>query len=200
VAAVTGPEPHPCELLGGYVLGLLGPVESAVVEHHLLSCDACCEETADLVRVAALLAPRRRHRPWRRVAAVAAAGVAAAAVVAAVLAAFLPAPALPVTRVALRSTLPGSAASGTAVLSRRPWGTQIVLAAHHLPPSDAGYTAEVVGTSGSVVPLGSWGPTPDRSALVELATSLSPGRIARVVIVADGLTILEGRPPPPVHA
>lgn len=194
---MTGPDPHPCELLGAYVLGLCDPPEAASVEAHLLACEGCCEETAGLARVVALLSHRRPRR--RRVAvALAAAAVVAVAALAGLLALLSGTVAPRAARVALRPAGPAPAASGSALLSSRAWGTEIVLRVRGLPPTATTYTAEVLTTDGTRLAVGSWGPTPDHSAVVELAAPVPTTHIARLIVVrSGGPAILEGGPAPP---
>lgn len=131
-------------------------------------------------RLAAAAASAVHHRRRRaRAALAAAAAVASAAAALALL--VLPAQSVAPTRgMALR----GAAATGTAQLEAKAWGTQIVLTADQLP-RDALLTAVAYGPGGEST-VGSWSSPPNGRAIVELATNLGPRSIKRLIVFRSG--------------
>lgn len=121
---------------------------------------------------------RRRLRRLR-------AATAAAAGVAVVAAAFAVAPALtptPGTSYQLRaeaSSSPGVA--GRVTLLRKPWGTELALSLHGLPPH-ASCQVIVTGVGGQRSTIGDWAATPDRSARLDAASDMSPAQLASVTV------------------
>ena len=161
-------------LIGAYVTASLDPEERADLEQHLRGCVGCREELALLAPLPAILRrlppPTGRH-PFdadipevmgahrrteharlaaaaasavhrrRRARAALAAATAVASAAAALALLVLPAQSVAPTRgMALR----GAAATGTAQLEAKAWGTQIVLTANQLP-RDALLTAVAYG-------------------------------------------------------
>lgn len=203
-------------LVGAYVTGSLDPEEAAELERHLQGCRACREELSLLGPLPAMLrrlpppldagsaastpfgaargehlsidrahlavlakrAARRRRSVRAALGAAAAAEAAAAAVVAALL---VPAgSAAPARVMAMR----GPVATATAELEAKAWGTQILLRAERLPRGTV-LVAAVYGPGGESS-LGSWSAPPSGRAVVELATSVPPGSIRRLIVFRSG--------------
>lgn len=135
-------------------------------------------EHARLAAAAASAVRRRRRRRRGARAALAAAAAVAAAVLALLV---LPAHSVAPARV---MALRGVAATGTAQLEAKAWGTQIVLTADQLP-RDALLTAVAYGPGGELT-VGSWSSPPNGRAIVELATNLGPRSIKRLVVFRSG--------------
>lgn len=128
----------------------------------------------------ALLVKREIHR--RRRARVALLSVVGAVAAATLLVTVLLAPSRSVPSgqvMALRGTL----ARGTALLEAKGWGTQIVLSADRLPGGEV-LVAVVYGPGGKH-PVGSWSAPAGGRSVVELATSLHPPSIRRLVVYAS---------------
>ena len=195
--------------LGSYLLGALGATERQAVDAHLADCSRCRDELSsyagvpgllsrlDLAEVtgATLLPPpsllpsvleaverergtqRSRVLRWRT----AAAGVSVAAVLAGALSLTggpTSAPERPLVAAA------GVAASGTASLLTRPWGTEVRLRLRDLPAA-ASFTAYAVDSAGARTPVATWGSTPERAADVPGAVSLAPADVAGLIIETD---------------
>ncbi len=205
-------------LLGGYVLGGLSPADRAELESHLTGCAECRAELAGFAPLPGLLGrtapaatgapvvpppdllPRlltgvRRERSARR-RRTALAGLAAAVLL--VLGGWAladrtpPAPDTPDTQApAAVIDLTGGAASGTAALADKPWGTALTLDATDLPATGP-FTLQVVGADGRTQLAATWGRTPNGRAVVAGATSLHRDDIASVRVLGPAGTVLSG--------
>ena len=205
-------------VLGSHVIGALDAASRADVEHHLRTCDDCRAEVAELAVLPGLLArltpeqfavghqrtpqdllpalltrahasarsSRRRLVYWRGAATLALAAAVALGVVA-----WPRTPARATPQYQLRATAPG--ASGTVALAAKAWGTAITLSLRGLP-STVDCVAYVIDASGRVQPVGTWGPTPNHDAVVDLATSLPTRSLSRITVAtASGRTLLAAR-------
>ena len=193
--------------LASYVLGALAPGDRRDVDTHLSRCPACREELASYAGLPALLsrlklpeavgdsllppptllpslltaveaARRDQHRQvsrWR----VAAAGLTAAAALAGLLAVTGRQSSGPSPQPLVAAA--GVSSRGSVSLQPRPWGTELHLRLHGLPPA-AGYAAYAVDRSGARTLAASWGPTPDGQAAVPAATRLRPKELSRIVV------------------
>lgn len=121
---------------------------------------------------------RRRLRRLR-------AATAAITVAAVLAAAFAVAPALtptPGTSYQLRAEATASPrVAGRVTLLRKPWGTELALALHGLPPG-ADCQAVVTGVHGQRWTIGDWSATPDHAAEVDVASDMSPAQLASLTI------------------
>ncbi len=194
--------------LGSYLVGALDAPARAQVEHHLRTCDECRDEVAELSVLPGLLArltpeqftagvpsapdellsgllaralasqraSRRHLRLWR--------GAAALALAAAVVAVALPRSTAPATS-RYRLQTAASGASGTVSLATMAWGTAITLSLRGLP-ARVECVAYVIDRSGRAEPIGTWGPTPNHDAVVELATALTSRSLSRITIATTG--------------
>jgi len=188
-------------------LGSLGPGERRDVEAHLVGCAPCRDELAsyaalpgllsrlelDEARGGLLLPPPTllpaalaaveaersgRHRQlfrWR----LATAGLVGAAAVTGVLVLTTGPPATAPGRPLVAAT--GVAATGSATVQARPWGTELRLRLQDLPAAD-GYEAYAVDKAGVRTLAASWGPTGDGRADVPAASGLSPTELASLVV------------------
>ena len=193
-------------MLSFYLVDGLGPAEEAEVGAHLEACGGCRAALDELAPVVELLL---RHRPperqpgggdgsgeqarprARRRAGWAVAGVAGlAATAAGLVLAFGGGPGWPVR---LLYPAAGRVGAGSVALAGRPWGTQLTLHLEDLPRAPA-YVAWVTGPHGRVA-IGGWGPTPTRSAVVELATAVQRPQLRQIVVTtADGAVVLTSSP------
>jgi Putative zinc-finger len=108
--------------------------------------------------------------------------------------------AAPVAREIVLPSTPGSQSSGSAGLTTRPWGSQVVLACvYHgaprpAPPADAPrtiYLLVVRGPDGGEQQIARWSPPPGQDVVVTAATDLLPDRIAGLEVrTADGDVVM----------
>lgn len=208
------------EDLGPYLLGQLGIAEAAAVDEALESCPSCTAEVQRLRPVVQALArgsapgddqppaaptpalervlatvrderSERSRRPRGRVAAmVAAVALVLASVVGAVVLSGGDDGAGGAAReVALTST---TSAAGTVEMWERGWGTALILEVRGLSPGTA-YGAWLADRSGDRVPAGSFRPTADGTARVDLSASLRlPEASAIGVSEIGGADVLHG--------
>ena len=199
--------------LGSYLVGALDAQSRAEVEHHLRTCADCRAEVAELSVLPGLLArltpeqfsagipgppddllpdllararasrrtSQRHLRFWH--------GAAALAVAAALLVMAFPHSSVPSTaHYRLQTTASGAA--GTVDLATMAWGTAITLSLRGLP-ARAECVAYVTDRNGRTQAIGTWGPTPNHDAVVELATALTSHSLERISIeTAAGRTLL----------
>ena len=197
--------------LGAYLEGALDPDEEARVTGHLDQCAECRAELAQLKPLAAVLGAlsvenfmveaempppsvlpaildrmrAERERDGRRLWAwrsMAGASIAAAVVAVAAWAGFFHSSGQAGLQLQAAS---GNGAAGHVVLVAKPWGTAIELAMTGLP-SSTNCIVYAVDTGGSRQLAGAWGPTPNRSAMVDVATSIPRGQLSRIVVVTPG--------------
>ncbi len=202
--------------LGSYLVGALDAQSRAHIEHHLRTCDACRAEVAELSVLPGLLArltpeqfssgvarppedllpnllararasrrtSQRHLRLWR--------GAAALAVAAALVVVAFPGSSVPATsHYRLRTAISGAA--GTVDLATKAWGTAITLSLQGLP-NKVECVAYVTDRSGRTQPIGTWGPTPNHDAVVELATALTSRSLARLTVATTaGRTLFATR-------
>ena len=200
--------------LGSYVVGALDATSRADVERHLRNCDDCRAEVAELAVLPGLLArltpgqfelrdprapddllptllarvhasarsSRRRLGYWR--------GAAALAVAAAVTIGVVALPRTSATTTSQYQLRAAAGASGTVALATKPWGTAITLSLQGLPPA-VDCIAYVTDRNGRSQRIGTWGPTPNHDAVVELATALATRSLSEIsVTTATGRRLL----------
>jgi Putative zinc-finger len=209
-------------LMGAYVLGGLDAADRELAEQHLRTCEACRDYLALAAPLPGLLrrlpghelpplpAPPEllphllddvradRQRRQRRLAARllgAAAAVVAILLIGVGVAGRLgreePPPAPPRVPVAAAE---GFSAAGQAQLITKGWGTAIHLELAGLPARGP-FALWVVSGDGLRQQAAAWGPTPARAARVDGATSVRPGDLRVLeVVAADGTVVASARP------
>lgn len=206
------------QMLGAFLLGGLDGNDRARLEAHLRVCPGCARELTDLSPVPGLLArvrsedldlaedppprpddvalrrmlSRRRRRRTARVAAGLLAAAACVTVGLAVGRASAPAPSassLPADAVVELVAPTGSAASGSAALVTKPWGTELHLSLTRMPARGP-FRLEAEDSAGSVEIAATWGTTTRRAALVVGASSRPPDQLRGLRVVGpDGVVL-----------
>lgn len=200
-------------LAGAWVLGGLDAADRVRFAAHLEACARCRAEVEASAALPGLLRrvpqeawqagpvpadptparllqalSQRRRRERRRAAGLGMAAATAALVGGVVLGAAVdrdgaqnaPAPA----SVLALSPVAGQRTSGSARLEARPWGTQIALELHGLPPTGR-YTLRVRSADGGEETGATWSATGRGSVRVVGASSLPPSEVVAVDVVAD---------------
>lgn len=90
----------------------------------------------------------------------------------------------------------GPAPSGTATLTNRAWGAQVVVQVTHVPKAST-YDCVVIGPHGAQV-AGSWLGTPTGTAVIAVAVAMHPRAVSAVEVVnGNGTVILASSTPAP---
>ncbi|MCK9897215.1 anti-sigma factor [Frankia sp. AgB32] len=202
-------------LLGPFVLGGLDVDDRNTVDAHLAGCAGCRAELEEAASVPALLrrlpgpagdgelsldellqrvrAERRsvrRTRSWRL------AAVAAVLVLCAGIGLVVNSPAAnaPTGHSVSFVATTGTAITGRATLTSKPWGTSLAVAFASLPGSGP-FALEVASVNGTMERAASWSSTPTTKASVVGASSIQADAIAVVRAVnRDGLVLAVAHP------
>lgn len=205
--------------LGSYVLGSLTPADRATLDAHLPGCRSCRDELASYAALPALMSRVHldqvrqptapvpsavlsdalgtvaaaqegrviQLRRWR-------AATALAAAAAIIIATLLGPPAVRSWTESAPDGIPlvaaaGVAASGSASLEPKPWGTAVSLQLDGLPQGST-FTAWVTSTDGTRSIAASWSPTPNGRALLTGAANVPTTQLASLEVVQDQTTLL----------
>lgn len=209
---------HYQQMLGAYILGALDTDDRVAVDEHATRCDECRRELAEFSVIPGLLAKApdidqstaatipvnptaalqgavasltAARRTRRRLAAAGVAAVAACSLAAGVGIGVVSTPDAGQIAAQRTVSLSGEAGrmGGSAELTSRPWGTEMRLALHGLPPEQR-LVVVTVGPNGRVESAGAWSvPAAGRITLTG-ATSMQPNNVVRIEVRNDKGAVL----------